>query len=154
MMTIPITLRVTMVVVGILVLGAAFWCLSKRKMTANLTVVWEFLGAAMIIVGAVPVFSRWTAMLSAGTGIAVIGICTVGVLGAFQFALLISKLLMRSDELAVQVSLLLEENRQLALKLEELKKHEEDSIRNQYPEQGRGGDGPVGLAEEAERNAG
>ncbi len=137
-----VLLRPAMCVIGGAIMAAGFLCLSQKKMTVNLALVAEFLGAALIVTGAVPAFSAWTKLLSMGTGTALLAIGAVGVLGAFQVALLISKLLMRQEELAVQVSLLLEENRRLDKRLGEIEAHEKDFVGDQFTEPGGGGDSP------------
>ena len=98
---------------GIAIMLSSFWFHSIKKMTSDLAVVWCLLGLVMVVVGLVPA-------LSAGwTGLALFGVGSACLWGAFQICLLISRLLTQNQELAMQVSLLLEENRRILAKLEE-----------------------------------
>lgn len=105
---------------GIFVMGASFWYHSVRKMTINLAVIWEILGVILVVIGSVPVFSSWTHLISIGTGLGLFIVGAVCLWGGFQFSLLASRLAMKNQELAIQVSLLIQENEKLMQQLEEL----------------------------------
>lgn len=89
-------------------------------MTVNLAVVWEILGAILIAIGSVPVLSSWTHLISMGTGLGLFIVGAVCLWGGFQFSLLVSRLAMKNQELAIQVSLLIQENEKLIQQFEEL----------------------------------
>lgn len=109
-----------MVIVGGLTILASFWFHSIKRLTVNFAVVWEFLGVILIVIGAVPVLSAWTRLISAGTGLALFCLGTVCLMGGFQFSLLVSQLTMKTQELAMQVSLLNQENERIMYELEEI----------------------------------
>lgn len=108
------------ITVGILVMFSSFWYHSVKKMTVNLAVVWEILGAILIAIGSVPVLSSWTHLISIGTGLGLFIVGAVCLWGGFQFSLLVSRLAMKNQELAIQVSLLIQENEKLIQQFEEL----------------------------------
>lgn len=108
------------VTVGIWVMFSSFWYHSVKKMTVNLAVVWEILGAILIAIGSVPVLSSWTHLISIGTGLGLFIVGAVCLWGGFQFSLLVSRLAMKNQELAIQVSLLIQENEKLIQQFEEL----------------------------------
>ncbi len=108
------------ITVGILVMFSSFWYHSVKKMTVNLAVVWEILGAILIAIGSVPVLSSWTHLISMGTGLGLFIVGAVCLWGGFQFSLLVSRLAMKNQELAIQVSLLIQENEKLIQQFEEL----------------------------------
>ncbi len=114
-----------MIVVGIVIILAGFWFHSIKKMTVNFSVVWEFLGVILIIIGSVPVLSAWTRLISAGTGFALFCLGTICLMGGFQFSLLVSQLTMKNQELAIQVSLLNQENERILFELEEIHKRKD-----------------------------
>ena len=108
------------ITVGILVMFSSFWYHSVKKMTVKLAVVWEILGAILIAIGSVPVLSSWTHLISMGTGLGLFIVGAVCLWGGFQFSLLVSRLAMKNQELAIQVSLLIQENEKLIQQFEEL----------------------------------
>lgn len=99
---------------------SSFWYHSVRKMTVNLAVVWEILGVILIVIGSVPVLSSWTHLISMGTGLGLFIVGAVCLWGGFQFSLLVSRLAMKNQELAIQVSLLIQENEKLIQQFEVL----------------------------------
>lgn len=141
-----------MIGAGIFIMISSFWYHSVRRLTVNLAVVWEILGAVLIIAGIFPVLSSWTHHISRGTGLVMFCVGAVCLWGGFQFSLLVSRLAMKNQELAMQVSLLNQENEQIIRKMEELtdrmgQYEEKDSVRDQYTEPGGSGDGLAGNAE-------
>ncbi len=91
-----------------------------RKLTVNLAVVWEILSVILIAIGIFPKLSSWAYHLSSGTGMVLFFIGAVCLWGGFQFSLLVSHLAMKNRELAMQVSLLIQENEKLEEQFEEL----------------------------------
>ena len=54
-------------IMGVAVMLCAFWSYAVKKMTADLSVIWEFIGAALFLVGVVPALSGWLYLLSTGS---------------------------------------------------------------------------------------
>lgn len=124
-----------MIMVGIFIMTSSFWYHSVRKLTVNLAVVWEILGAILIAAGIFPALSSWTHHISKGTGLVLFVVGAVCLWGGFQFSLLLSRLAMKNQELAMQVSLLIQENEKIIQHLEKqedrIKAYEEKaSVRN------------------------
>ena len=109
-----------MIAVGVFIMFLSFWYHSVRKLTINLAVVWEILSVILIATGISPVRSSWTYHVSKGTGLVLFFVGTLCLWGGFQFSLLVSRLAMKNQELAMQVSLLIRENEKIAKRLEEL----------------------------------
>ncbi len=129
-MEIASIIKYGMIAVGAVAILASFWSHAVKKMTLDFAVAWGLLGAVLILVGAVPPLSAWIMKISGWTGLALFCVGTVCLWGAFQITLQISRLHMRSQELAMQVSLLMAENQRL---LQELKKGREGSERADGP---------------------
>lgn len=70
--------------------------------------------------GAVPLFSSWCYLLARGTMIAMFLVGGLTIWGGFELSLMISSLAMKNQELAVQVSLLNQENERILDELCEL----------------------------------
>jgi len=121
-----------MIVAGIFIIISSFWFHSIRKLTVNLAVVWEILGVILIATGIIPILSSWTYRISTGTGLALFFVGAACLWGGFQFSLLVSRLAMKNQELAMQISLLVQENEKIMRLLGEL----EDSMR-EYEENSR-----------------
>lgn len=124
-----------MIAAGIFIMTSSFWYHSVRKLTVNLAVVWEILGAILIATGIFPALSSWTHHISRGTGLVLFVVGAVCLWGGFQFSLLLSRLAMKNQELAMQVSLLIQENEKIRQQIEKqedrIKAYEEKaSVRN------------------------
>ncbi len=104
---------------GVFIMISSFWYHSYRKLTVNLAVVWEIFGAILIVTGIFPVLSSWAHHISRGTGLALFFMGAVCLWGGFQFNLLLSRLAMKNQELAIQVSLLIQENERIMRQIEE-----------------------------------
>ncbi len=109
-------IRIIMAAVGIAIMLSGFWFLAVKKLTANFSVIWEIAGAALIVAGAVPGLSVWMKMMDRGEEMLAGCIGIAGVLVCCQFSLLVSRLTMKNHELAIEVSLLLQENNKIAQK--------------------------------------
>lgn len=114
-------IKTGLVITGILIMALTFFLHAMRKLTVNLAVVWEFLGITAILTGAVPVFSGWCYLLARGTAIAMFTIGVLVLWGGYQLCILISSLSMKNQELAMQVSLLNQENEKMLRELEKIK---------------------------------
>lgn len=119
-MNTAIMIKTGLVITGIVIMALTFFLHAIRKITVNLAVVWEFLGVAAILTGAVPVFSGWCHLLARGTAIAMFVIGILVVWGGYQLCILISALSMKNQELAMQVSLLNQENEKILKELEKI----------------------------------
>ena len=104
--------------IGLIMTGVIVMLLhSAKKLTVNLAVAWEAIGIGLILVGTVPFFSSWCYLLARGTMIAMFLVGGLTIWGGFELSILISSLAMKNQELAMQVSLLNQENERI---LEEL----------------------------------
>lgn len=63
-------IRIGLIAAGIILIVFGFWTHSIKKLAVNYAVIWGLLGIVMILVGAIPVLSEWTAMMAPGTGLA------------------------------------------------------------------------------------
>lgn len=113
-------LRVIVVGMGILVLCMDFWSFAHRRMTESLGLAWALFSVVLILLGALPGLSDWTkAVPKEGCGaLVVIGI--LAILGSFYLSGNVSKLIRKNQELAMQVSLLNQENELILNELEAL----------------------------------
>ena len=62
--------------------------------------------------GVIPAFSQWLGFISFGTGVALLCVGAAVLMGAFRICLMISRLVIQNQELAMTVSLLLAEQRE------------------------------------------
>lgn len=126
MLSTAVIMKTGLIIVGVMIMIMSFVFHAKRKLTVNLAVVWEFLGFALILIGAVPVFSSWCHLLAKGTVIAMFVIGALALWGSYILCILISNLSMKNQELAMQVSLLNQENELMLKEIEKLKENREN----------------------------
>lgn len=113
-------IKTGLIITGIVIMALTFFLHAVRKLTVNLAVVWEFLGLTAILTGAVPAFSGWCYLLARGTAVAMFTIGVLVLWGGYQLCILISSLSMKNQELAMQVSLLNQENEKIRRELEKI----------------------------------
>lgn len=119
-------MKIGLIIVGVMIMIMSFVFHAKRKLTVNLAVVWEFLGFVLILIGSVPVFSSWCHLLARGTVIAMFVVGALALWGSYILCILISNLSMKNQELAMQVSLLNQENELMLKEIEKLKEDREN----------------------------
>ena len=125
-------IRIAMTTVGIAVMLCSFWFLSVKKMTTDFAVIWEILGVLLLMIGAVPGLSGWTLNLFARGEQLVICIGVAGVFFCYLFSLLISRLSMKNHGLAIEVSMLLQEQ-----SVEREEQDQQENIRQEAAERPR-----------------
>lgn len=108
------------ILVGIGIMAITFVPHAEKKLTVNLAVTWELLGIAAILSGAVPKFSGWSSRLSFGSLVVLLITAFLVLWGVYQMTIQISSLIMKNQELAIQVSLLNQENERILQELENL----------------------------------
>lgn len=108
------------ILVGIGIMAITFVLHAEKKLTVNLAVTWELLGIAAILSGTVPKFSGWSSRLSFGSLVVLLITAFLVLWGVYQMTIQISSLIMKNQELAIQVSLLNQENERILQELENL----------------------------------
>lgn len=116
-MSVATITRIGFILAGAFVMGRTFWLYAKKRLTVDIAMAWEAAGAGVLIVGIVPAFSRWCRLLSGGTATALLLGGMVIIWAGLRFSVLLSVLQFKTQELAVQVSLLKEENRRLTAEM-------------------------------------
>ena len=124
MMTI---IRILMVGTGILFLVLAFWAYTRQKLNDSMALIWAFVSIALGITGAVPAVSKH---LSESLLIFMFIICLLLLFLLFKVSKAVSVLSMKNQELAMQVSLLNQENERILHKLGILTDEKKDSVRD------------------------
>ena len=124
MMTI---IRILMVGTGILFLVLAFWAYTRQKLNDSMALIWVFVSIALVITGAVPAVSKH---LSESLLIFMFIICLLLLFLLFKVSKAVSELSMKNQELAMQVSLLNQENERILHKLGILTDEKKDSFRD------------------------
>ena len=124
MMTI---IRILMVGTAILFLVLAFWAYTRQKLNDSMALIWVFVSIALVITGAVPAVSKH---LSESLLIFMFIICLLLLFLLFKVSKAVSVLSMKNQELAMQVSLLNQENERILHKLGILTDEKKDSVRD------------------------
>ncbi len=117
----------TFIRIGFALIGAAlmlfsFWMNSFKKITVNFAVIWEILGFVMIGIGVIPAFSKWTKLLGSGTSLALFCVGAIFLFEEVRTGVILSQLMIKNKELAMQVSLLNQENEFIVKELDRVSK--------------------------------
>ncbi len=110
--------EMALIAAGIAVMLCSFWFLSLKKLTADLAVVWEIIGVVLVITGVISWLFGWHMEFQEITEPVLIGIGLAGLFFGFEFSLLISRLIMRNQELAIDLFMLLQERERESRKSE------------------------------------
>lgn len=105
--------RIVMVVAGVLLLILSFITLVKKQMTEGIALGWAIGAVIAILIGAVPALSEWSRKLSTSSIIALLLFAVFVVGYVFKISSDLSRLKMKNQELAMQVSLLNQENERI-----------------------------------------
>lgn len=104
-----IIVKTAMTMAGITVMICSFCFLSLKRMTENFAVIWEILGALLILISTAPSLSGWTIIFLEENGQWLVCIGGVGLFFCYLFSMSVSRLQMKNQELTIEVSLLLQE---------------------------------------------
>lgn len=113
-------LRMIMVLTGVLLFLLTLASLARRKMTESFSLTWGLISIILILSGillrpyGISAYISITGMLF----ILVIGFCLI--FGGFYITSKVSELTRKNQELAIQITLLNQENRMILEKLDEL----------------------------------
>lgn len=115
-----VVFRIVAVVAGAILLVLAFTSLVKKQMTEGIALGWAIGSVIAILIGAVPSLSEWSRKLSTGSIIALLLFAVFVVGYVFKISSDLSKIKMKNQELAMQVSLLNQENERILNELERM----------------------------------
>lgn len=117
-------LRMIVIILGIVLLCLDFLAYAYKKITEGAGLAWGLFSVVVILVGAIPALAKWSNIADGDNYIAIFLIWTFFVLGLFFLTITVSQLQMKNQELAMQVSLLNQENEKILDVLQELKEKE------------------------------
>ncbi len=114
-------LRLLMEIGGIVLLVITFLSYAKRKMTAEIGLLWVFFSILIIVTGAVPDCLVFVGQIRKSVAIVLFCVVFFILLILLYLSIVISRLLRRNQELAIQVSLLIHDNERILSALEKEK---------------------------------
>jgi len=120
--------NIILTIIGILFLIADFWVCVHKKFSDLMGMGWSVLSIMIIMFSIVPGFSNWSRLMDRPECIAVFILFVVILFDAFLISMMISQLSMKNQELAMQVSLLNQENEKILYEIEEFKKTRNETI--------------------------
>lgn len=112
--------RVLLVTEGFLLLGLDFYCFAKRKLTDGIALLWILCSLSICAVGFAPLWDRWARLIGVIGGVLMAALCALWLLAVFWITTLLSQLIKKNNELAMQVSLLNQENEIMLKRIEGL----------------------------------
>ena len=121
-MTMGMLLQAIMIILGFVLLGKTISSLAHRKMTEPVCLTWGLISIIIVLAGCLLRPSGIAEYISL-TGlilVVLIGFCIV--YGAYFMSQVVSDLMRKNNELAIQVSLLNQEKEEIGKRLEALEK--------------------------------
>lgn len=113
-------LRIVLFATGVVMLLITITSLAKRKMNESFCLAWGVVSVAIILSGILLRPSGWTNFMSITGLILVLVIIFCALYAIYFVSLKISDLMRKNQELAIQVSLLNQENERILRKLGEM----------------------------------
>ncbi len=120
-----IIMRIAIIAVGACLCITDFISYCKQKLLDRFAFILAVMGIALIIVGAVPALSGWMEMFTLKGGIATVVCLVIMICIIYSMCTVISELMHKNQELAIQVSLLNCENAEQIRTLEKLTEERE-----------------------------
>lgn len=115
---------------GIVFLVITFLSYTKRKMTAEIGLLWILFSILIMVVGAIPNCFLLAEQIRKSTAVVLFGAAFFFFLMLLYLSTVISQLLRRNQELAIQVSLLTHDNERI---LSALDKEKQDMLMRELP---------------------
>lgn len=126
-------LQILMVIGGVIFLGLTFLEYAKKKMIAEIGLLWSFFSMLIVGIGLIPGSLSWIGHIRRSMALVMFGFAFFFLLLLLYLSIAISQLLRKNLELAMQTSLLNQENEQVLMKLNMLpeKSRQEESGRKE-----------------------
>lgn len=112
-------MKAGIIVIGIVMILAGFLFHSLKKLTINFALFWVGLGVLLILTGVALPMWIWDRLFSVWQGIPFLCLCILFLTGGFAISVILSQLIVKNRELAMQVALLVGEKAQIELELGE-----------------------------------
>lgn len=122
MMSSSLFFRLIVIVAGICLMLLTFYMYSKRRLTDNIAMGWAWFSLVMIMAGAIRAWSGWSRALALASYPMVFAMGGLIILIIFGHSVHLSLMIMKNQELALQVSLLNQENEEVVKKLLSIEK--------------------------------
>ncbi len=113
-------LRIILFVMGVAMLVITVSSLAKRKINESFSLVWGIISVALIVMGIIISPVEWNDYISTGGLFLILVIMFSIVYAAYFTSIRISQLTRENTELAIQVSLLNQENQRILNRLKEM----------------------------------
>ncbi len=117
----PALLQMLVAIGGIVFLVITFLSYAKRKMTAEIGLMWILFSILMMVIGVIPDGLAFLGQTGKSTAVVLFGVAYFFLLMLLYLSIVISRLLRQNQELAIQVSLLIHDNARIASALEKEK---------------------------------
>lgn len=110
-------LQILVVIGGIIFLLITFLEYVKKRMTEEIGLLWTLFSVLMIGIGLIPDSLAWVGQIRTSVALVLFGFAFFFLLLLLYLSIVISQLLRKNQELAIQVSLLNQENEQILTRL-------------------------------------
>ncbi len=101
-----LVLRLIVIGIGIIMLSVDFLLYCRKRLIESFSFAWGIFSIIIILSGVVPKFNGWSRHLSLETGIFFIVLGLILIWIFYSISLVVSELVVKNQELAMQVSLL------------------------------------------------
>lgn len=123
MMDSSLFFRLIVILAGIGLMLLTFFMYSRRRLTDHIAMGWGFFSFIMILAGLIRAWSGWSRALALASYPMVFAMGGLLILIIFTHSVHLSQLVMKNQELAMQVSLLNNENEELIGRVLLLERH-------------------------------
>lgn len=114
------SIRIGFVVLGVVLVAFTFWTHCAKRLTVDYAVAWSLMGALLVIIGVIPVFSEWLNIVRPHVQWELLCAGALLLAGGMHVSIVLSKLISKNKELSMQISLLNQENEAIKAEIERL----------------------------------
>lgn len=115
--------KIIIIILGSVMFYSSFNAMLKNKLTGYIGMGWGFISLFLILAGLLPGLSDWSLLMNNPGSITIFIFCIIIFVESFLFCKTVSKLLFKNQELAMNISLLNQENERINHVIEELDKN-------------------------------
>lgn len=123
--------RLVVIFAGVFLMMLTFYMYSKRKLTDNIALGWALFSVVLIMAGAIRAWSGWSRALALASYPMVFAMGGLIIVIIFRHSIYLSLLIMKSQELAMHVSLLNQENEEIIKRLKRMEAQLEKMKQNE-----------------------
>lgn len=115
-----VSVRIGLIIMGVVLIVLSFCTHCAKRLLVDYAVAWSLFGVCLVFMGAIPVLSDWINHLGVAAAWELFGVGVVMLCAGTHESMMLSQVVMKNKELAMQIALLNQENEAMKIELKDL----------------------------------